>query len=163
MPRKNSTKAEPQPNEVFTPQPVVCHMSNLCEPLISDPERKVFEPGCGTGNFLVEALLRRLRNAKTPSEALVAISNLYGIDINPDYLATARTRLKSLTLRHFSAQPLDYRFASLIDLFLQSNLIHADFLKNHDTLIFVDWQKLSDYDFRATPSRLVDMLEKNHV
>lgn len=167
MPHQNSTQltrgVRSQPNEVFTPAPVVRHMSNLCEPLFSDPTRKVFEPGCGTGNFLVEALSRRLQNIKTPPAALVALSNIYGVDINADYLATARERLKTTILHHFSEQPLHYKFVPLVDLFLQSNLIHADLLKNHDAIIFVDWRQLSDYDFRAVPFCLADMLEKNHV
>lgn len=162
-PPKNSTNSRTLANSQLTPLAVVRHMSNLCEPHLSDPARKVFEPGCGTGNFLIEALTRRLQSIKTPPAALVALSNLYGVDIDADYLAVARTRLKSLILNHFSAQSLDYRFSPLVDLFLQSNLIHADLLKNRDTLILVDWQKLSDYDFRAVPTCLADMLERDHV
>ena len=163
MPLKNSAKpakASSHPNEVFTPAPVVRHMSSLCEPLLSDPARKVFEPGCGTGNFLIEALSRRLENITSPVTALLALSNLYGVDINPDYLAIARHRLKNTILDRLSAQSLDYRFLPLVDLFLNSNLIQADLIRSRDTITFIDWQPLSDYNFHAVPTKLSDTLPK---
>lgn len=150
-------------NEIMTPPPVVHHMCDLCEPLLSDPHRKVFEPGCGTSNFLAETLARRLRRLEDVPAALVALSNLYGVDINPDYLATSRSRLRALILDHFSGQKLDYRFLPLVDLFLASNLIQADFLHHHENLTFVDWQPLSAYHFRAVPTSLADLLESSHV
>lgn len=35
-------------------------MCDLCEPTISQVDKKVFEPTCGNGNFLVEILNRKL-------------------------------------------------------------------------------------------------------
>ena len=46
--------------EVFTPEFIVKQMCDLCEPTISQVDRKVFEPTCGNGNFLVEILNRKL-------------------------------------------------------------------------------------------------------
>ncbi len=161
MSPRSAVKSPKPRSDFFTPAPVVHKMSGLCEPLLSDPSRKVFEPGCGTGNFLVEALSRRLQKLTTPHEALIALSNLYGVDINPDYLAEARVRLKSILLRHFSNQPLDYRFLPLVDLFLRSNLIQGDLIRNYEDLVFIDWQLISDYNFRAVPARLGDMLKNS--
>lgn len=150
-------------NEIFTPLPVVRQMSDLCEPLLSDPTRKVFEPGCGTGNFLAEALSRRLEKAKSPPQALIALSNLYGVDINPDYLAEARKRLSTILIQYFANQPLDYHFLPFVDLFLGSNLIHGDLIRHRENLTFVAWQPVADYDFRAAPFRLADILESSYV
>lgn len=152
-----------QRSEIMTPLPVVRQMCNLCEPLLSDPRRKVFEPGCGTSNFLAETLKRRLYHAENAHAALIALSNLYGVDTNLEYITTSRSRLRALVLNHFAGQNLDYRFLPLVDLFLNSNLIQADFLHHHEQLIFVDWQPLSEYNFRAIPTNLADMLEPNHV
>lgn len=150
-------------SEIMTPLPVVCQMCNLCEPLLSDPHRKVFEPGCGTSNFLAETLERRLRHAENAHAALIALSNLYGVDTNLEYISTSRSRLRALVLNHFADRNLDYRFLPLVDLFLNSNLIQADFLHHHEQLTFVDWQPLSEYNFCAVPTSLTDMLELNHV
>jgi len=46
--------------EVFTPEFIVKQMCDLCEPTISQVDKKVFEPTCGNGNFLVEILNRKL-------------------------------------------------------------------------------------------------------
>ncbi len=161
MSPRSAVKSPKPRSDFFTPAPVVYKMSDLCEPLLSDSSRKVFEPGCGTGNFLVEALSRRLQKLATPHEALVALSNLYGVDINPDYLTEARARLKSTLLQRFSAQSLDYRFLPLADLFLQANLIQGDLIRNYEDLVFVDWQLISDYNFRAVPTHLGDMLKNS--
>lgn len=152
-----------QRSEIMTPLPVVCQMCDLCEPLLSDLRRKVFEPGCGTSNFLAETLERRLRHAENTHAALIALSNLYGVDTNLEYVTTSRSRLRALVLNHFADQDLDYHVLPLVDLFLSSNLIQADFLHHHEQLIFVDWQPLSEYNFRAVPTNLTDMLEPNHV
>ncbi len=135
-------------------------MCNLCEPLLSDKTRKMFEPGCGTGNFLAETLSRRLETISNPHDALVALSNLYGADINADYLITARSRLKSIILQRLPGSFLDYRFLPLVDLFLQSNLIQGDLIDHYEKITFVDWQPISEYNFRATPTRLSDMLDQ---
>lgn len=152
-----------QRSEIMTPLPVVRQMCNLCEPLLSDPRRKVFEPGCGTSNFLAETLERRLRHVENAHAALIALSNLYGVDTNLEYITTSRSRLRALALDHFAGQNLDYRVLPLVDLFLNSNLIQADFLHHQEQLVFVDWQPLSEYNFRAIPTNLADMLEPNHV
>ena len=101
-------------------------MCNLCEPLLSDKTRKMFEPGCGTGNFLAETLSRRLETISNPHDALVALSNLYGADINADYSHHCpQSPSKSIILQRLPGSFLDYRFLPLVDLFLQSNLIRG--------------------------------------
>ena len=155
MPRADISSVPPT---IFTPAPLIRHMCNLCEPSLSDPKHKVFEPGCGTGNFLVEILERRLQELTNPHLALISLSNLYGVDIVSEYLTTARNRLRGTMLKHFSA-PNDYRFLSLIDLFLEHNLIRADLLKERENITFVDWRPISDFNFQPTTVQLSELLE----
>lgn len=159
MPRADISSAPPT---IFTPAPLVRHMCDLCEPSLSDPMRKVFEPGCGTGNFLVEILERRLQKHTSPHLALISLSNLYGVDIVPEYLTVARDHLRASILQYFPG-PNDYRFLSLIDLFLENNLIQADLLKNREKITFVDWQPFSDYNFRPAVIQLSELLEVANV
>ena len=42
--------------EVFTAEREVKAMCDFCEPTISEIDKKVLEPTCGNGNFLVEIL-----------------------------------------------------------------------------------------------------------
>ena len=55
-------------------------MCDLCEPDISAVDKKIFEPTCGNGNFLVEILRRKLTSIpkklrKNPSLAKASITD----------------------------------------------------------------------------------------
>src|ERR1700722_6894378 len=88
--------------EVFTAQREVKAMLNLVMQEAMRIESRFLEPACGDGNFLVEILHRKLGVIETlythhQSEyelhSLLAISNLYGIDILQDNVQTCRDRL----------------------------------------------------------------------
>ncbi|URR34478.1 N-6 DNA methylase [Thermosynechococcus sp. HN-54] len=76
--------------EVVTPQHIVGAMLDLVKLETERIDSRFLEPACGTGNFLVEILARKLRvvearYAKVQLEyeryAVLAVSSLYGIDI----------------------------------------------------------------------------------
>lgn len=150
---------KPARTPIFTPAPLVCRMCDLCEPVLSDYSRKVFEPGCGAGNFLVETLGRRLKCVDNASSALIALTNLYGVEIEPEYLTTARSRLRSLMSDRFPTA--DYRFLPLVDVILEANLIQSDLLKDRDKITFVDWQPVSDFEFRPTQIKFSELLPED--
>ena len=65
-------------------------------------DSRFLEPACGTGNFLVEILNRKLKviedrykqgQSDYERYAFQAISSLYGIDILEDNIETCRNRL----------------------------------------------------------------------
>ena len=120
--------------EVFTPKHIVKEMSDLVEPDISDPFKKVLEPACGDGNFLVEIL----NNVKNEYEFLMALGNIYGVELLAD------NREKAL-LRMFEIIAKDKRFSvflqrNLINVIniLHSNILQGNFLK--DDLVIIDWE-----------------------
>ena len=88
--------------EVFTSTREVNAMLDL---VIHETERidsRFLEPACGTGNFLVEILMRKLNiveyrygNSQLEFEryAVIAVSSLYGVDILQDNLEECRYRL----------------------------------------------------------------------
>lgn len=55
-------------------------------------EDDLLDPTCGSGTFLIEALRRRLRNG-SPRSASELIQGLYGIDLNPLAVLTAKVSL----------------------------------------------------------------------
>ena len=56
-------------------------------------ETTFLEPACGTGNFLVEILRRKLEVANNDQERIVALSSIYGVDIQLDNVKTSRLRM----------------------------------------------------------------------
>ena len=76
--------------EVFTPPELVNEMLNKLPSDCWEPEKTFLEPSCGTGNFLVEILKRKLEAGHTPLQAL---STIYGIDIMNDNVRESRERL----------------------------------------------------------------------
>jgi len=89
--------------EVLTPPNIVSDMLDLvskefsCETGLDTgtlPLDKTFlEPSCGTGNFLVQILNRKLKLARTEKEIFTAVSTIYGIDIQDDNVLESRLRL----------------------------------------------------------------------
>lgn len=94
--------------EVFTPPSLVRDMLDL--PGVKDEclriDARFLEPACGDGNFLAEILRRRLervgqKHPKTQQhpwerDALVGLSNLYGIELLHDNVQACRDRLFGL-------------------------------------------------------------------
>jgi type I restriction-modification system DNA methylase subunit len=76
--------------EVFTPAALVSEMLDKLPPDSWLPDKTFLEPSCGTGNFLVQILQRKLAAGHPPLQALATI---YGIDIMKDNIQTARGRL----------------------------------------------------------------------
>jgi len=79
--------------EVFTPAALVSAMLDKMPADSWLPGKTWLEPSCGTGNFLVQILERKLAAGHPPLEAL---ATLYGIDIMEDNVVESRRRLKEI-------------------------------------------------------------------
>lgn len=124
--------------EVFTPEWLVKDMLDLCEPDISDLSKKVLEPSCGNGNFLIGVFKCRLKIddkitiAKYDTLAIAAISNIYGIELLRDNVTECRQRLlccyidKRVEL--FKSQP-GKEMCNHFAYYLKKNIICGNFLK----------------------------------
>ena len=134
--------------EVFTEQREVKAMCNLCEPDLSDITKKVLEPGCGTGNFLVEILKRRLKNTnKDPYKVLIAVSNLYGIDIALDNLEETRTRLRNTVFDYLKNKPSSGDFLLALDAILKTNIVYGDLLEGRKNIFLINWTPVGKCGF----------------
>ena len=86
--------------EVFTPPKIVKNMCDLIKDDILDIETEMMEPTCGTGNFLVEIIDRRMRfigkEAKTQDDfekkSFIAFFTITAIDIMKDNIKTSKER-----------------------------------------------------------------------
>lgn len=82
--------------EVYTPDWMVQKMCNMLENENGGAEcwrGTVLEPACGTGNFLVEILKRKLSIGMTEIEAA---ETLFGVDILEDNVEESIQRLTAL-------------------------------------------------------------------
>lgn len=88
--------------EVFTQPREVNAMLDLVKEETERIESRFLEPACGTGNFLVEILRRKLavverkyKNNQFDAErySFLAVSSMYGIDILMDNVIECRNRL----------------------------------------------------------------------
>ena len=77
--------------EVFTPTPLVQEiLDTLEQSLFKDPSKTFLDPTCGDGQFLGEALIRKMENGSTFEQAL---STIYGVDLMQDNVELCRERL----------------------------------------------------------------------
>jgi hypothetical protein len=137
--------------EVFTPAWMVEAMLNLVKDEIERIDSRFLEPACGSGNFLVQILRRKLaavelKYGKSDFErrhfALLALMCLYGIELLPDNIAECRANLLEIFAEYLALDPSDdlYRAAANV---LSQNLVHGDALsmRTHDGLpiTFAEW------------------------
>ena len=143
--------------EVLTNEREVNAMLDLVKQETERIDSRFLEPACGTGNFLVEILRRKLhvvkaRYRKSQLEyeryAVLAVSSLYGIDILEDNVAACRNRL----LATFDQQYTNtYKNATknecrrTIRYILERNIIWGDALTlktvgdNPQPIVFSEW------------------------
>ena len=79
--------------EVFTPRHLVLEMLDKLPEDSWLPEKDFLEPACGTGNFIVEIVQKKI---DTGSEPLQALATTHGVDIMPDNISECRQRLIDL-------------------------------------------------------------------
>ena len=137
--------------EVFTPAWLVDAMLDLAKGEAERIDSRFLEPACGSGNFLIQILQRRLATVeskygssdlKRQHYALLGLMCLYGIELLPDNIVECRGNLLEIFaeyLRIDSTSDL-YQAASYV---LMHNLVHGDALKMRDhtgeAIIFAEW------------------------
>ena len=172
MSQVKSKKRVADHGEVFTSEREVNAMLDLVKHETERIESRFLEPACGTGNFLVEVLRRKLavvksryRKSQTDYEryAVVAVSSIYGIDLLEDNVQECRNRLYGVfdeqynTLYKNHCQEACRRSVKHI---LNHNIIQGDALtfkrvdKKEEPIIFSEWSpvnsvmiKRRDYSF----------------
>ncbi|MFW9773890.1 MAG: class I SAM-dependent DNA methyltransferase [Candidatus Thorarchaeota archaeon] len=90
--------------EFFTPLRLVTKMVDD----FYDFGSKVLDPSSGSGNFLVKIIIRILDSQKPHQIKMKAISNVYGFDINPLAVMTAKTNIFLLLVEKFGTNEIDF-------------------------------------------------------
>lgn len=152
--------------EVFTPEWMVEAMLDLVKDETERIDSRFLEPACGSGNFLVKVLQRKLaavelKYGKSDFErrhyTLLALMCIYGIELLPDNIAECRANMLEILSDYLKLDEEDdlYRAAFYV---LSQNLIHGDALKmrTHDdkAITFAEWGYLGKGKFQRRDFRL---------
>ena len=152
--------------EVFTPAWMVESMLDLVEEETERIDSRFLEPACGSGNFLVQVLRRKLaavelRFGKSEFEkqhyALLGVMCIYGIELLDDNIAECRDHLLTIFAEYLRLDATDdlYRAAAHV---LAENLIHGDAITMRTTLdepiVFAEWGYLGKGKFQRRDFRL---------
>lgn len=152
--------------EVFTPRWMVEAMLDLVKDETERIDSRFLEPACGSGNFLVQILRRKLaavdlKYAGSEFErrhyALLALMCIYGIELLADNIAECRANALETVVEYLSLDESDdlYHAASFV---LSQNLVHGDALtmQTHDgqPITFAEWGYLGKGKYQRRDFRL---------
>ncbi|MDR0625935.1 MAG: SAM-dependent methyltransferase [Bifidobacteriaceae bacterium] len=140
--------------EVFTPPQVVEAMLDLVRPEAERIDSRFLEPACGSGNFLVAVLRRKLASVEARYSrcdferrhyALLALMSLYGIELLEDNAAECRENLVAV-FSHFLGD--DAVWLAAARAVLRANIVWGDALTmkacpgSQQAIVFAEWSYL---------------------
>lgn len=161
--------------EVYTHEREVAAMLDLVADMFpseqhpGNTDRTFFEPACGSGNFLVGILSRKLRfvtprrygrGERFEHRVLRCVASIYGIDICDENVEEARERMRSVVAHHLDEHDFTVdvtpAFGDALDAILQTNVICADTLADGARIEFVAYANEGDGTFLREWSRSLD-------
>ena len=171
MPLVKSKQRVADHGEVFTPAWMVEAMLDLVKDETERIDSRFLEPACGSGNFLVKVLGRKLaavqiKYGKSDFErghyAMLGLMCIYGIELLPDNIAECRANLLQIFAENLNLVPSDdlYRAACYV---LSQNLVHGDALtmraNGGEAITFAEWGYLGKGKFQRRTFRLDALTE----
>ncbi len=157
--------------EVFTPAWMVEAMLDLVKDETERIDSRFLEPACGSGNFLVRILQRKLAAVELKfgqsdferrHYALLALMCAYGIELLADNIAECRANMLEIFAEYLNLDESEefYRAACYV---LSQNLVHGDALKMcaHDgqPISFAEWGYLGKGKFQRRDFRLATLVQ----
>lgn len=152
--------------EVFTPAWMVEAMLDLVKEETERIDSRFLEPACGSGNFLVQVLRRKLAavdqkfggsDFERRHYALLGLMCIYGIELLEDNIAECRANLLEVFAVHLGLDGADdiHRAAAYV---LSQNLVHGDALTMRTTgdepIVFAEWGYVGKGKFQRRDFRL---------
>ncbi|WKW12716.1 N-6 DNA methylase [Pseudogemmatithrix spongiicola] len=152
--------------EVFTPAWMVEAMLDLVKGETERIDSRFLEPACGSGNFLVKILQRKLAAVETKFArsdferrhyALLGLMCTYGIELLDDNIAECRANMLEVFAEYLRLEESDVlqRAAAYV---LSVNLVHGDALTMRTSvgqpITFAEWGYLGKGKFQRRDFRL---------
>ena len=151
--------------EVFTPAWMVEAMLDLVKDESYRIDSRFLEPACGSGNFMVQILKRKLAAVELKygssdferrHYALLALMCIYGIELLPDNIAECRANLLELFVEYLSLDESDDLWHAARWVLLQ-NVVHGDALTMRTSkdrpITFSEWGYLGKGSFQRRDFR----------
>ena len=152
--------------EVYTHKREVNAMLDLVRQETERIDSRFLEPACGTGNFLIEVLDRKLKVIGTRYKrsqleferySVLAVGSIYGIDILEENVETCRNRLFYLFDECYTSlyqKKTKEMVRNVVRFILSKNIIHGDALSlktvdaNPQPIIFSEWSLVRGSSFK---------------
>ena len=133
--------------------------------LLSDTNyaSRVMEPGCGTGNFLIEIYEKKIESLKKMPEVklslksnfidefeyrfIISISSVYGVDLDGDVIGIARKRCSEYLLNKFlkltKIKEIPEHINNAIDFLMKNNLIVGDMINSPEKIKILEYNEVT--------------------
>lgn len=161
--------------EVFTPGWLVDAMLDLVKDETERIDSRFLEPACGSGNFLVKILKRKLgavevRYGKSDFEkrhyALLALMCIYGIELLQDNIEECRANLLEIFAEYLDLDPANELYGAARFVLLQ-NIIHGDAMKmvaaDGSPITFAEWGYLGKGKFQRRDFRFESLTQMSSL
>lgn len=151
--------------EVFTPDWLVEGMLDLVKDETERLDSRFLEPACGSGNFLIKILKRKLETVEikySKSEfdrnhyAILSLMCIYGIELLEDNISECKANLLEIFKAYLKIDVEDVMY-SCADFILSQNIVHGDALTMKDIsgvpIAFAEWGYLGKGKFQRRDFR----------
>lgn len=165
MPLVRSKQRVADHGEVFTAPWLVEAMLDLVKDESERIDSRFLEPACGSGNFLVQVLRRKLaavevKFGKSEFEkrhyALVGLMCIYGIELLADNVAECRANLLEILADYLDVGETDVLCRAAVHV-LAENIVHGDALamttSDGEPITFAEWGYLGKGKFQRRDFR----------
>ncbi|MGF2950004.1 N-6 DNA methylase [Microbacterium alcoholitolerans] len=161
--------------EVFTPRWLVDDMLDLVKQETERIDSRFLEPACGSGNFLVPALERKLaavqvKQGKSDFEkrhyALFGLMCIYGIELLEDNARECRENLLGTFARYLKLSPED-EWSRAAEAVLAANIVQGDALAMTtvagEHITFPEWSYLGRGKYQRRDFRYDSLTQRASV
>lgn len=165
--------------EVFTNQREVNAMLDLVKHETERIDSRFLEPACGNGNFLAEVLNRKLnvvdhKYSHTQIEweryAILAVCNIYGVDILEDNAEECRQRLFDIFKQRYNelfAGKCKPEVLRSVKFLLHRNILWGDALdftnpQTKQPIIFSEWSAVNSTMLKRRDYMFKFLVQKTH-
>ncbi len=148
-------------------------MIGLVEDEAARIDSRFLEPACGSGNFLIPVLVRKLASVEARygtsdfeqrNQALLALMSLYGIELLPDNVAECRENLLDVFAAYLGLDRDDVVYTAAQSV-LSANIVHGDALAMNTVteprrpITFAEWSYLGKGRFHRRDFRFDTMTQ----
>jgi len=161
--------------EVFTPSWMVEDMLNMVKDESERIDSRFLEPACGSGNFLIAVLNRKLKSVKIKygksefernHHALLALMCIYGIELLPDNVEECRDNLLQV-FDSFMGVDQTSKWHAAAKAVLEVNVVQGDALtltkSDGEHIEFPEWGYLGMGKFQRRDFRFDSLTQRSSI